>query len=183
MGKETQYDIPAKPNADRHELPFLYRDKDEVEQHDPWPDHPSGGQDHEYLGPPYGCYFGKGVDAEPVGPDDEDGEKGDHADCLVEHQFCYDAWPSNACACGPQGFQELCRGALCAHATLLIIVLFLGFGRCRRLGWERVAAWEEPLEEDVPAVTELCLEKAVDGKLKDTLAVDGLGNRVLGVPA
>lgn len=46
-----------------------------------------------------------------------------------------------------------------------------------------MAAGEQPLEEDVPAVAELCLEEAVDGKLEDTLAVYGLGYGVLGVPA
>lgn len=183
MGKKTKYDVPAEANANSHELPFLYRHEDKVKQHDPRPDHPTSSQDDKQLCPPYGRYLGESVDAEPVGPDEKDGEKGDHADGLVEHQLCDDAGPSDPGACGPQGLEELCRGALGAHAALLVVVLFLWLWRSGRLGREGVAAGEQPLEEDVPAVAKLGLEEAVDGKLQDTLAVNGLGDGVLAVPA
>lgn len=183
MGKETQYDIPAKANANRDELPLFYRHEDEVEQHDPRPNHPAGGQNHKQLCPPYGYYLGEGVDAEPVSPYEEDGEKGDHADSLVEYQLCDDTGPPDSGAGGPQGLEELCRGTLGAHAALLIVVLFLWLWRSGRLGRQGVTAGEQPLEEDVPAIAKLGLEEAVDCKLDDALAVDGLGHGVLGVPA
>lgn len=183
MGQETQYDIPAEANTHGHELAFLYRHEDKVEQHDPGPNHPPGVQDDKQLCPPYGCYLGESVDAEPVCPDQKDGEEGDHADSLVEHKLCDDAGPSDSCAGGPQGLEELCRGTLSAHAALLVVVLLLWLWRSGRLGREGMTAGEQSLEEDVPAVAKLGLEEAVDGKLEDTLAVDGLGYGILGVPA
>lgn len=124
------------------------------------------------------------LDAKKVGPRKEDGQKAEHADRLVQNELGHNVPPVDAPPRSFQQFHKVDGRSLRAQAALLVVIHFL-FGP-RHCEWRvdrRASAGEEAFEQNVPEIAKLCLEEAVDGKFNNSLAVNGLWDRILGMPS